>query len=275
MGVELIRKVCQDEVWGLTTPLVVKADGTKFGKTETGNVWLSASRTSPFALYQFFLNTPDAMVGAYLRYYTFLSHEEIEALDAETAERPQRRAGQRALARAVVVAGARRGGSGQMRGGLGGVVQRGDRRARARTCCWPSPRMRHRRISHDQSITEGLSLVDALERSGLAKSRGEARRTIQGGGAYVNNVRQSDVARRARARRPSARPLHRRAQGPTRRARPACGDRVTRRILTVVLLVLVAVGAASCAGEDQTGSAAHRYVVWVEGHRVSVRTSAR
>ena len=102
MGVDLVRRVCGDVVWGLTTPLVVKEDGTKLGKTEAGNVWLSADRTSPFALYQFFVNTPDSMVGTYLRYFTFLSHEEIEALDAETAEHPGRRAAQRALAGAVV-----------------------------------------------------------------------------------------------------------------------------------------------------------------------------
>src|ERR1019366_9634208 len=102
MGVEYIRKVCQDEVWGMTTPLVVKADGTKFGKTETGTVWLDPRRTSPFAMYQFFFTTVDAIVGPYLRFFTFLSHEEIEALDVETAERPQGRAGQRAPARAVV-----------------------------------------------------------------------------------------------------------------------------------------------------------------------------
>ena len=93
LGVELVRKACGDEVWGLTTPLVLKADGTKLGKSESGNVWLSAARTSPFALYQFFLNSADAMVGAYLRFYTFLSHEEIRALDAETAAHPERRAG--------------------------------------------------------------------------------------------------------------------------------------------------------------------------------------
>jgi tyrosyl-tRNA synthetase len=194
LGVELVRKVCQDEVWGLTTPLVVKADGTKLGKTESGNVWLSASRTSPFALYQFFLNTPDAMVGGYLRYYTFLSHGDIEALDVETSERPQRRAGPRALARAVV------------------SLVHGE--AEATKCENASEVLFSEEIatlSEDmllavtedapstdiarQSITGGLSLVDAMERSGLAASRGEARRTIQGGGAYVNNVRQSDVAR--------------------------------------------------------------------------------
>ena len=88
MGVELIRKVCGDEVWGLTTPLIVKPDGTKYGKTETGTVWLDPARTSPFAMYQFFVNTPDEQVGQLLRFLTFLDHDEIEALDAETAEHP-------------------------------------------------------------------------------------------------------------------------------------------------------------------------------------------
>ena len=102
MGIELIRKVCHEEVWGLTTPLVVKADGTKFGKTGSGTVWLDPARTSPYAMYQYFLNSTDATVGAYLRYFTFLTHAEIEALDDETAHRPERRAAQRALARSVV-----------------------------------------------------------------------------------------------------------------------------------------------------------------------------
>ena len=137
MGVELVRKVCQDEVWGLTTPLVVKADGTKLGKTETGNVWLSASRTSPFALYQFFLNTPDAMVGAYLRYYTFLSHEEIEALDVETSERPQRPRRTTGFGGCCRRSGARRGGSGQMRERFGGACSPRRSPRSARTCCWP------------------------------------------------------------------------------------------------------------------------------------------
>ena len=93
MGVDLVRKVCGDEVWGLTTPLIVKPDGTKYGKTESGTVWLDPKLTSPFAMYQFFVNTPDDQVGELIRYLTFLDHDEIEALDAETATHPQRRAG--------------------------------------------------------------------------------------------------------------------------------------------------------------------------------------
>ena len=101
MGIDLVRKVRQEEVWGLTTPLVVKADGTKFGKTESGTVWLDAERTSPYQLYQFFLRSEDAVVGTYLRYFTFLDHEAILALDEATAGRPERREAHRELARQV------------------------------------------------------------------------------------------------------------------------------------------------------------------------------
>ncbi len=101
MGIELIRKARREEAYGLTTPLVLKADGTKFGKTETETVWLDAARTSPYQLYQFFYRTEDSVVGAYLRYFTFLDHDTIRSLDAATAEHPERRAAQRALAREV------------------------------------------------------------------------------------------------------------------------------------------------------------------------------
>jgi tyrosyl-tRNA synthetase len=194
MGVELVRKVCGDEVWGLTTPLVLKADGSKLGKSESGNVWLSAARTSPFALYQFFLNSADAMVGAYLRFYTFLSHEEIEALDAETAAHPQRRAAQRALAREVVslVHGdAEAIKCEEASAALFGeeIAALGEDMLLAVTEDAPSTRIGR------QIFLDGLPLIDALEQSGLATSRSDARRTIDGGGAYVNNVKQSDVGR--------------------------------------------------------------------------------
>ncbi len=194
MGVDLVRKVCGDVVWGLTTPLVVKEDGSKLGKTETGNVWLSPERTSPFALYQFFVNTPDSMAGTYLRYFTFLTHEEIEALDAETAGHPGRRAAQRALARAVV---------GLLHG-----------EAEAARCVEASEALFGEEIAalseemllavtqdapttevSRRSVADGLPLVDALERSGLVTSRKEARRIIEQGGAYVNNLRQTDATR--------------------------------------------------------------------------------
>ncbi len=194
MGVELIRKVCGDEVWGLTTPLIVKPDGTKYGKSESGTVWLDPARTSPFAMYQFFLNTADEQIGQLLRFLTFLDHDELRHLDAETAEHPERRAGQRALARAVVA----------MVHGPGEVVR----------CEEASAALFNEEIAglsedlllavtEDAPATdvsrdafgEALLLVDLLQQTGLVKSKSEARRTIEQGGAYVNNVRQSDPAR--------------------------------------------------------------------------------
>jgi tyrosyl-tRNA synthetase len=194
MGVELIRKVCGDEVWGFTTPLILKPDGTKYGKTESGTVWLDARRTSPFAMYQFFVNTPDEQVGQLLRFLTFLSHEDIEALDAETRERPQRRAGQRALARAVtsLVHGEREVAKcEEASAALFGeeIAGLSEEMLLAVTEDAPTTSM-----SRAELLGE-LTLVDLLQRTGLSKSRGEARRTIEQGGAYVNNVRQDDGAR--------------------------------------------------------------------------------
>jgi tyrosyl-tRNA synthetase len=194
MGIELIRKVCQDEVWGLTTPLVVKADGTKFGKTESGTVWLDPNRTSPYAMYQFFFNTADAMVGPYVRFFTFLSHEEIELLDTETATHPERRAAQRALAQAVVglvhgddeVAKAEAAAAALFSDAIAGLSE-----DMLLTITQDAPSTEIPRLE----LTDGLTLVDALVRSGMAASKGEARRTVDQGGAYVNNQRQTDEAR--------------------------------------------------------------------------------
>jgi tyrosyl-tRNA synthetase len=194
MGIDLIRRVCAEEAWGLTTPLLLKEDGTKYGKTESGAVWLDPRRTSPFAMYQFLVNSSDETVGSLLRYYTFLSHEDIAALDAETVEHPERRQAQRALARAVV---------GLVHGE--GEVKKSEEASAAlfgEEIASLSEEMLLA-VTRDAPSTEvaradvvaGLSLVDALERTGLAGSRGEARRTIEGGGAYVNNVRSGDVGR--------------------------------------------------------------------------------
>ena len=194
MGIDLIRKVCQDEVWGLTTPLVVKADGTKFGKTETGTVWLDPDRTSPYAMYQFLFNSPDDVVGSYLRFFTFLSHEEIEALDAETADHPERRAAQRALARSVV-----------------GLVHGDDEVKKAEAAADALFTDEIAELTEEMllaatedaptterpraELADGLSLVEALSQAELVASRSEARRTIEGGGVYVNNQRQTDLER--------------------------------------------------------------------------------
>ena len=118
-GVDLVRRVTGDRVHALTTPLVTKADGTKFGKTETGTVWLDADLTSPYAFFQFWLNAEDALVAPRCcGCFSFRSHEEIEALEAVAAERPQAREAQRALAQELtdLVHGARRAGPGRGRG---------------------------------------------------------------------------------------------------------------------------------------------------------------
>jgi tyrosyl-tRNA synthetase len=100
-GIELIRRVAGREAHGLTLPLVTTAAGTKFGKTEAGAVWLDAARTSPYQFYQFWIQADDRDVGRYLRYFTLLPRDEVEALDREVEGNPARRAAQRALARDV------------------------------------------------------------------------------------------------------------------------------------------------------------------------------
>jgi tyrosyl-tRNA synthetase len=100
-GIELIRRVDGAEAHGLTVPLVTTSAGTKFGKTESGAVWLDAARTSPYAFYQFWLGVEDHDAGRYLRYFTLLPKAEVEALDAATASSPEKRAAQTALAQDV------------------------------------------------------------------------------------------------------------------------------------------------------------------------------
>ena len=102
-GTELIRRIEQSEVFALTCPLITKADGTKFGKTETGNIWLSAEYTSPYKFYQFWLNTADEDAERYIRIFTELSHDEIAALVAEHKNAPHERRLQRRLAEEVTV----------------------------------------------------------------------------------------------------------------------------------------------------------------------------
>ncbi len=195
MGIELIRKVRQGEAWGLTTPLVLKADGTKFGKTESGTVWLDADRTSPYQLYQFFLNTEDAVVGSYLRYFTFLPHEAISQLDQATATRPEDRAAQRELAREVcsLVHG-----EGETRrveqaaaalfgGEIGDLDEKDLLEVFAEA---PSTIMGKSRLDGSD-----LTVVDLLAETGLVRSKSQARSTVEQGGAYVNNRRQTDADR--------------------------------------------------------------------------------
>jgi len=199
MGIELIRKVRHTEAFGLTTPLVLKGDGTKFGKTESGAVWLDRARTSPYQLYQFFLRCEDAMVGTYLRYFTFLSHDELLTLDQATADHPERRAAHRELARQVctLVHGedethrAEQAAAALFGEEIGGLDERTllDVFADA-----PSTDLARSVLDQD-----GVLLVDLLAESGLVGSKSQARTAVGQGGAYVNNRREDDVTRRLTA----------------------------------------------------------------------------
>jgi len=100
-GIDLIKKKTEREVYGLTLPLVSKADGTKFGKTETGTIWLDAKKTTPYQFYQFWVNTDDRDVVQYLKYFTFLSKQEIESLEKKVKKNPEKREAQKILANKV------------------------------------------------------------------------------------------------------------------------------------------------------------------------------
>jgi len=192
LGVELVRKVADGEVWGLTTPLMVRSDGTKFGKTEGGTVWLDARRTSPYALYQFLLRTEDAEVGGHLRRLTFLDRATIEELDEATRREPARRRAQQALAREVcrlVHGDAETARAERAAGALYSADIAALDEATLLEVCAEAPTAHWARSRLDQ----GLPLVDALVDCGLASSRSQARTTIAQGGAYVNNRRVTDV----------------------------------------------------------------------------------
>jgi tyrosyl-tRNA synthetase len=195
MGIELIRRLRSAEAWGLTWPLVVRPDGTKFGKTASGNVWLDERRTSSYQLFQFFLRTEDSVVGTYLRYYTWLDRARLEELDAAVAAHPEAREAQRTLAREVTAlvhgeaaaASAERAATALFSEEIAKLDEDVllDVLADAPSSTW----------TRDRLAGGGLSLVDAMVETGLAPSRSAARTTIEQGGAYVNNRREVDRAR--------------------------------------------------------------------------------
>jgi tyrosyl-tRNA synthetase len=195
MGTELVRKVRHQEVWGLTTPLVLKADGTKFGKTEAGTVWLDPARTSPYQLYQFFLRSEDAVVGTYLRYFTFLAHDTILGLDDATAARPERREAQRELARHVCMLV--HGETETVRAEQAAAALFGEEVAvlDEQSVLEVFSEAPSTTLARSRLDGQGLNLVDLLVETGMAPSKGRARTTIEQGGAYINNRREREVSR--------------------------------------------------------------------------------
>jgi tyrosyl-tRNA synthetase len=194
-GIDLIRRVAGGKAHGVTFPLVTTSSGVKFGKTEAGTIWLDPERTSPFRFYQFWLNVEDADAGRYLRYFTLMEREEIEALDAAVADRPERREAQRALAEDVTrrvhgeagLARARQATEVLFGGSLEGLGR--DEIADIFVDV-PSSELPRTALQG-----EGRPLVEVLAGAGVTPSRGEARRAIEGGGIYLNNVRVEEAGR--------------------------------------------------------------------------------
>jgi tyrosyl-tRNA synthetase len=181
-GVDLIHKAEGASVHALATPLLLKADGTKFGKTESGTVWLSSELMTPYAFYQFFLNSEDAMVISYLKVFSFRSREEIEELERLTADKPQMRAAQKALAEEVTTlvhgaeATAQVIAASKALFGQGDLAELDEPTLRAALAELPGTK-----------ISELVPVAQLLADTGLVASRGAGRRTINEGGAYVNN----------------------------------------------------------------------------------------
>jgi tyrosyl-tRNA synthetase len=201
-GIDLIRKLRARKVHGLVVPLVMTASGVKFGKTESGTIWLDAARTSPFKFYQFWLNTNDGDVLTYLKYFTFLDRAEIQALDVATKAAPEKREAQRVLARDVT---ARVHGSDQTaRAEHAASVLFGEDIAtlEAGEVLAVFEDVPSTELPGDVFEAGGIGVVDLIVRVELAPSKAEARRLVQAGGVYVNNRRLSDP--QARITRESA-----------------------------------------------------------------------
>lgn len=186
-GVELIRRTEGASAHAMSWPLVTKADGTKFGKTESGAVWLDPNRTSPYQFHQFWLRSEDDMVGTYLRYFTFLSHEEIEVLEGDTKARPAERRAQKALADEVTT-----------------LVHGADETARAKqaaellfngdvTAMDENMLLQVFSEVPSAAMVKGVALVDALVHLELSPSKSAARTAIEQGGVVVNGQKITEL----------------------------------------------------------------------------------
>ena len=187
-GVELIRKVDGDETHVMTTPIITKSDGTKFGKSEGGAIWLDPEMMTPYAFYQFWLHTADADVVKLLKIFTFLPRERIEELAVEVEERPHARAAQKELAEQVTA--------------LVHGEEELQRVLAATEALWGAGDLRdvdeHTLAAATADLPRGhidvghSTIGDALVATGLEKGRSAARRTVASGGAYLNNVKVED-----------------------------------------------------------------------------------
>ena len=195
MGIDLVRKKGGSHAFGLTLPLITKADGTKFGKTEGGAVWLDPQKTTVYRFYQFWINVDDRDVVRYLKYFTFMGRAEIEALEQIHLANPGAREAHRALAQAatILIHGEEATREAQhasqilFGGGLEGIREStfNEIVGEVPTCALETARLGG----------DGLSLLDLLVEAGLCPSKGQARKDVQGGGIYLNNEREGDFQR--------------------------------------------------------------------------------
>jgi len=191
-GAELIRRIAGAEAYGLTLPLVTKADGSKFGKTETGTIWLDPTKTSAYEMYQFWLNSADAEVVAYLRYFTFLPPEEIDALARLTTEAPEKREAQRVLAREVTRIVHAEAGLAEAEATTadffhGDVARLSERQLGEALRGAPSSVL--------PASGDAVAVVDLLLASGLASSKRAARELISKGAIQLNGQPVRDPAK--------------------------------------------------------------------------------
>jgi tyrosyl-tRNA synthetase len=192
-GIDLCRKKLGRSVYGLTMPLITNADGTKFGKTEAGAVWLDPARTSVYKFYQFWVRADDRDAVRYLKFFTFLGKEEIAELEKQHSENPGARVAHKALARVVTelvhgaaaTAEAVRASEILFGGELAGVSES--------TFNEIVGEVPTKQIEKTQLDGTGKPLVELLVLSGLSPSKGQARKDIEGGGVYVNNVREANA----------------------------------------------------------------------------------
>jgi tyrosyl-tRNA synthetase len=198
-GMELIRKKTGAHVFGLTLPLILNSDGAKFGKSAGGAVWLDARKTSVYRFYQFWIRTDDRDVVRYLKLFTFFSREEIESLAIQHQERPEARAAHKALAGAMTdlihgtaaTAEAVRASEILFGGGLEGIAES--------TFNEIVGEVPTRDLDKSKLEGAGAPLVEILTDSGLCPSKGQARKDIEGGGVYINNIREADAQRHVTA----------------------------------------------------------------------------
>jgi tyrosyl-tRNA synthetase len=194
-GSDLCRKKLGAHVFGLTLPLITNADGSKFGKTVAGAIWLDAQKTSVYRFYQFWIRTDDRDVVKMLKYFTFLSHEEIAALEEQHLEKPEARVAHKALAKAVTdlihgpgaTAEAVRASEILFGGGLEGISE-----STFKDIIGEVPT---KDIPRSKLEGAGLPLVELAVESGLCPSKGQARKDIEGGGMNINNLREANPQR--------------------------------------------------------------------------------